>query len=619
MKNILIRFCSLLIILILSGCVKKVPVASKNDITTFRVNNSHTGIYSGSGIKNPEGFKWIFKTGGPVRSTPAVLNSTVYFGSSDGNLYAVDLLNGAEKWKFKSGGAVQSSPSISGNKIFFTSRNGYLYALDLNAGKEIWRNDLGKDIPYSWGFDYYLSSPVIEDNNLFVGSGSGKFCSVNANNGEVIWTYDCNSRIRSTALLTGSLVLFGDMDGTFYAIAKDKGNLVWKFDVDGKKINNKEFGFDRKAILSSAAASEDKVIFGSRDGNLYALNIKDGKLDWKFSHGTSWVITSPSVLNGIVYAGSSDAYFVQAVSLNSGKELWRYNTKNAVWSSPAVNQNEIYFADFSGALYSLDLKSGREKWTEKLMNCFITSSPVISGGNVLIGGDDGNLYCLKGNNQANQDGEVKHAVFWEDSKEYKWFQNGVDEITKDFFKSAGYKVLDRNSLADFFNEQLKTNSHGVVIFASNKIPASVYDESKNNYLIKDYLKNGGKVVFLGPNPLAFIFDNKTGKLAGIDFRIPFKFIGIDYNGELTDAMKGWFYSKVTSEGEKWGLTGWWVGIAAVDKYQVSEVLAEDENGNAAAWVKNFGGAEGTGLVQLWINRSVPQDLSKIKLAAEYGL
>jgi hypothetical protein len=62
-----------------------------------------------------------------------------------------------------------------------------------------------------------------------------------------------------------------------------------------------------------------------------------------------------------------------------------------------------------------------------------------------------------------------------------------------------------------------------------------------------------------------------------------------------------------------------VGIASVAKNQVSKVLAKDENGNAAAWVKNFGGPEGTGLVQLWVNRSIQQDYSAMKNAAEYGL
>ena len=45
--------------------------------------------------------KWKFHTGGSVTSSPAVVGDTVYVGSNDNNLYALDLETGALKWKFK--------------------------------------------------------------------------------------------------------------------------------------------------------------------------------------------------------------------------------------------------------------------------------------------------------------------------------------------------------------------------------------------------------------------------------------------------------------------------------------------------------------------------------------
>ena len=222
-------------------------------------------------------------------------------------------------------------------------------------------------------------------------------------------------------------------------------------------------------------------------------------------------------------------------------------------------------------------------------------------------------------NKVSERKNIKKAVYWEKSKSFNWFQNGVDVAIKDYFKSNGYEVLDKKSLAKFFSEQIKNKSLSVVVFASNFVPFTVFDEDENNDLIKDYLVNNGKIVFLGANPLGYIYDKKTGKLKGIDFRIPSKVFGVNYNGELTDALKGWFYSRTTPEGEKWGLSGWWVGIASVARDQVTQVLAQDEAGNAATWIKNFGGPKGTGLLQLWVNRSVQQDYSAIKNAAEYGL
>ena len=606
--------------IIISGCSNKENISgNKEDILTFRNNNLHSGTFAANDIELNDGFSWIFKTNGPIRSTAAVCNGTVFFGSSDGNFYAVDLHSADEKWKFKADGAITSSAAVLGNKIFFSSRNGYLYALDLNSGNEIWKFNFGNDIPYAWGFDYYISSPAVDNNNIYIGSGNGKFYSIDTNNGEVNWEFNCGSRVRSTAAISDKFILFGDMDGKFYALHKNNGALAWKFEVEGIKYDNSKFGFDRKSIMSSAAVSGNNVVFGSRDGNLYDLDIQTGKQIWKVSHGTSWIITSPAIYNGVVFEGSSDARFEQAVDLKTGKEIWKTNSIQAVWSSPAVTKNTVCFGDFSGTLFALDSKTGQEKWNVKLMNSFITSSPVVIGNKIIVGGDDGKLYCVNCGNKVNERKNIKKAVYWEESKSFNWFQNGVDVAVRDYFKLNGYEVLDKKSLAKFFSDQIKNKSSSVVIFASNYVPFTVFDENENNNLIKDYLMNEGKIVFLGANPLAYIYDKQTGKLKGIDFQIPSKVFGIDYKGELTDALKGWFYSRTTPEGEMWGLTGWWVGIASVANDQVTQVLAEDETGNAAAWVKNFGGPEGTGLVQLWIDRSVQQDYSAIRNVAEYGL
>ena len=50
-----------------------------------------------------------------------------------------------------------------------------------------------------------------------------------------------------------------------------------------------------------------------------------------------------------------------------------------------------------------------------------------------------------------------------------------------------------------------------------------------------------------------------------------------------------------------------------------DILAEDENGRAAAWVQAFGGASGTGFVHVATAR-VPWDAyPAIRAAAEYGI
>ncbi|MGB3082666.1 MAG: PQQ-binding-like beta-propeller repeat protein, partial [Candidatus Omnitrophota bacterium] len=67
--------------------------------------------------------------GSEVNSSPVVSGDTVYVGSEDGFLYALDKESGDLKWKFQTGSAVNSSPAVSGDTVYVGSEDGYVYAV----------------------------------------------------------------------------------------------------------------------------------------------------------------------------------------------------------------------------------------------------------------------------------------------------------------------------------------------------------------------------------------------------------------------------------------------------------------------------------------------------------
>lgn len=82
--------------------------------------------------------KWKFKTEDVV-SSPLIFDGTVYFGSWDGNFYAVEIRTGTEKWRFKTNGSVHSRPAISSGLICFGSGDNSIYAVRFMSGKEKWK------------------------------------------------------------------------------------------------------------------------------------------------------------------------------------------------------------------------------------------------------------------------------------------------------------------------------------------------------------------------------------------------------------------------------------------------------------------------------------------------
>ena len=68
---------------------------------------------------------------------------TVYFGSADGFLYALNP-NGSLLWKFETGGGSYGSAAISLDEtVYFASSDGNLYALD-SEGSLKWKTGVGK-------------------------------------------------------------------------------------------------------------------------------------------------------------------------------------------------------------------------------------------------------------------------------------------------------------------------------------------------------------------------------------------------------------------------------------------------------------------------------------------
>lgn len=340
--------------------------AQKNN--TSIINSFSDRVFPGEGYQPLGDIKWKFKTDGKIFSSPIAQNGVVFIGSEDGFLYAIEEKSGKLKWKFKANGAIHSSPSIYENTIFFGSFDGYYYAVNTKTGKEIWKFQTGGENWYGevgmWGmkpkemlmddlWDFYLSSPVIYKDNktatVLFGSSDGNVYSLDAKKGNLNWKFKTEGPIHSTPVLDKNTLYIGGWDAKLYAINCKTGKEKWKFSTGTK------MGF--KGIQSSVAVADGMVYFGARDPFFFALDSETGKLVWKYDAKKSWFISSAVVLNNIVYVGTSDSYALLALDSKTGKELFSFRTSGYVYSTPAISGNTIYFGDFTGNFFALDILS----------------------------------------------------------------------------------------------------------------------------------------------------------------------------------------------------------------------------------------------------------------------
>jgi outer membrane protein assembly factor BamB len=115
---------------------------------------------------------WSFTTGDRVSSSPAVgADGTVYVGSLDSNVYALEPADGSERWSFTTGDAVTSSPALGADgTIYVGSYDNKVYALDPADGSERWSFTTGDSVE---------SSPALgADGTAYVGSHDNKVYAI---------------------------------------------------------------------------------------------------------------------------------------------------------------------------------------------------------------------------------------------------------------------------------------------------------------------------------------------------------------------------------------------------------------------------------------------------------
>ncbi len=585
----------------------------------FRGEPTHAGASAGSLFRGQGGVQWRVRTGGMVRSTPAVSDGRVYVGSGDGFLYALEKKNGALAWRFEAGSPVHASPAVARGLVVAATLAGRIFAVDQNTGTARWSKSTGPALALNTGrgggWDILVSSPTIAGDTVFIGGQDGFLYALDLASGREIWKGRTGGRLRATPALSAELVIAGSFDGRVYAFDRRDGAERWVHRTEGDTLDSNRFGYDRRAIQSSAAIMNGTVFVGSRDGGVYALDLATGSRKWRASHGTSWVIGSPAVTGGRVYAGSSDGHFMQTLDAETGRELWRQPIGANVLASPVLAGSDLVIATYRtdapwGDLRVLEAASGREKWRLR-MDGSVVSTPVVSNDVIFLGTDAGSIVAIA----RVMDAIPRMAVFYDSSRAGQAFVPG-SRLALEHFRDQGYQSLDAAGLARFFTERIGDGLPSVVVFAMDVLPGEVAPVMDTDVLFTRYLRAGGKVVWLGAPPGSLVHDAngrlvETENFARTESLLGLPTASMDYNEHA---------GHPTADGRAWGIEGWHRGDYPVDVTAVTTALAVDELGQANAWVKTWrADRPWAGFVQLWGFGATAGRLADIQAAAEYGL
>ncbi len=251
---------------------------------------------------------WKKPTGGRIGSSPTLVDGVdgvIYIGSDDGYLYAFRASDGDQLRKISVSPhfPIRSTAAVStdGKTVYVGSNDGDIFAIDTSSYIVQWQFQTGSAV---------TSTPTVHNNEIYVGSDDGYLYAINPG-GSLAWKSLTGGKIKSSPAVYNGVVYVGSDDGYLYAFNAEANPANCERQMC-KPIWHDSPGSSRQPIQSSPTIANGVLFIGSDDGYVYAYNISGCKStscipnpEWSYPLA-GHIDSSPVVANGYVYIGSDD-------------------------------------------------------------------------------------------------------------------------------------------------------------------------------------------------------------------------------------------------------------------------------------------------------------------------
>lgn len=272
-----------------------------------------------------------------------------------------------------------------------------VYAVNLNDGREIWHYPAKADSK-----QLFYATPVITPDGLVIVGSAGTnhlLAAINPNdiNPETqspseAWTFTAaKDHWVAAPLIVGDKLFAANGDGNVYVL-----NLN-----DGRSTKQAEKVIEVGGRLWSQPTTDGKSVFvTSLDHSVIAIDIETYEIIWH-EELTSAIPGSAVIgADGMLYVGTLDSHF-EKIDPATGKHETVLTTDGWLWGTPAADGDNIFVADLSGNLYSFNTKERTNNWSSIQPDGAVTASPLVLPDYILFAtetgkteDDSGNLFAI---------------------------------------------------------------------------------------------------------------------------------------------------------------------------------------------------------------------------------
>ena len=291
----------------------------------------------------------------------------------------------------------RSTPIVMNGKLYTivraepeTAREGEkVVCLDAVTGETVWEqrhNVWLSDVPDTRvGWSSVVGDP--ETGNVYALGVCGFFQCLNGETGERLWSLPMHERFgllstyggrtnfpiicEDLVIISAIVIGWGDMAKPahrFVAFDKMTGEVVW---FDGTRVLPYDTTYSAPTL--TVLNGQKALVFGSGDGQIWAIQPRTGKSIWHYDFSLRGVNVAPLVVGDTVYAGHSEENIgttaMGAVAAINGAsqgdvtktgELWRLDELMVGKSAPMVIGDHLFCFNDRGKMHILDRATGQE-------------------------------------------------------------------------------------------------------------------------------------------------------------------------------------------------------------------------------------------------------------------
>lgn len=328
------------------GWQNYIPVETHRDgIYTVQVLDKELFIQTKSGLVtslDAETGKvlWRTRVGDPYRQVRELaFNSKTVFAVNNIELFALDRASGRELWHYTLLEGL-SAPPVADEKLVYITGSKRAFGL-LIPGQQIAESRTLRENPNG-----EANTGLDDTKALLILQGGAKPSDVITKPGEnkptLIWEFTLDYQVEQAPIVTTDYLMFPGLNGLIVVLSKYTGR--------------REYRLPLESGISLPADSHGEIAYiPTEDSNLYALNIVQGKILWKFNSGTR-IIRGPEVTDQDVYLPTV-RFGLHRLKRSNGEVVWKNATAERFL---AANPKFVYALDRQGKMLVLDQARGKE-------------------------------------------------------------------------------------------------------------------------------------------------------------------------------------------------------------------------------------------------------------------